>query len=62
MKNKIIYYLTIDDIQNVANQEVERNLSPIEIKQIIDKIASKINWYDAIANIIEETITIRQKI
>jgi len=59
MKNKIVYYLTVDDIQNVSEQEIERNLFPNEIKQIIDKIASKINWYDAIANSIEETKTIR---
>ena len=60
--NKIIYSLTVEDIQTVANQEMERNLSPEEIEKIIEVIAEKINWYDAIAGSINEkfdlTVTI----
>ncbi len=48
----IFYSLNIADIQNVAQQELERNLSEIEIESIKDSIASNINWYDAIANAI----------
>ncbi len=48
----IFYSLNIEDIQNVAQQELERNLSEIEIESIKDLIASNINWYDAIANAI----------
>lgn len=57
MKNsKIIYSLNEDDIQTVALQEIERNLSSEEIEKIIDSIAEKINWYDAIADSINENI------
>jgi hypothetical protein len=52
--NKIVYLLTVGDIQTVANQEIERNLSYDEIKSIIETIAEKINWYDAIADSITE--------
>lgn len=52
--NKIIYSLTVEDIQSVANQEIERDLSSIEIEKITDAIAEKINWYDAIANSIHQ--------
>jgi hypothetical protein len=38
----------------VALQEIERNLSPEEIEKIKNSIADKINWYDAIANSINE--------
>lgn len=53
--NKIFYYLSFEDIQNVANQEIERNLTDAEIEKILDAIAERINWYDAIADTINET-------
>jgi hypothetical protein len=57
--DKIIYSLNVKDIQYVANQELERNLSPDEIQKIIDTIAEKINWYDAISNSINEELVPR---
>ena len=54
MKNQIIYYLTIEDIQTVSEQEVGRKLSNQEIEMIIDVIAEKIKWYEAIANSISK--------
>ena len=57
MKNgEIIYYLTIEDLQNVANQELERNLSLNEIEILKEKIAENINWYEAICFTIYENI------
>ena len=53
-KNKIVYQLTIEDIQEVAIQELDRELTPKEIKRLIDPIAEKIPWYDAIADAINE--------
>ena len=59
MKNsKIIYSLNVEDIQTVALQEIERNLSLEEIEKINKSIADKINWYDAIANSINEKIKV----
>lgn len=57
MRSKIIYSLNEDDIQTVALQEVERNLSSQEIEKIKNSIAEKINWYDAIAEAINEKIS-----
>jgi hypothetical protein len=56
--SKIIYSLNVEDIQTVALQEIERNLSPEEIEKIKNPIADKINWYDAIADSINEKIKI----
>jgi hypothetical protein len=53
---KIIYQLTVKDIQEVANQELERELSLEEIELIQNRIAEKIRWYDAIAESIDELI------
>jgi|WetSurMetagenome_2_1015567.scaffolds.fasta_scaffold74262_3 hypothetical protein len=52
--NNIFYSLNINDIQTVASQKIDRELSESEIENIKDLIAEKINWYDAIANSISE--------
>ena len=51
-REEVIYSLCIEDMQTVAEQEIERKLTIEEIHQIKDFIASKINWYDAIADAI----------
>jgi hypothetical protein len=56
MENKIVYSITVEDIQTVANQEIGRSLSSKEIEKIIDPIAEKIKWYDAIADSINAKI------
>lgn len=35
---KIIYHLTVEDLQNVANDELSRDLTEEEIKLLEDKI------------------------
>lgn len=56
MRNKVIYSLSEEDIQTVALQEIERNLSSNEIKEVKELIAEKIKWYDIIAEAIDEKI------
>ena len=58
MKNETIYVLMKEDIQNVAQQEIGRDLTSDEIQKIKDTIAEKIDWYDAIADTIYENIKI----
>ncbi|NQU80423.1 MAG: hypothetical protein HQ543_02740 [Bacteroidetes bacterium] len=58
MKNQTIYVLSKVDAQNVAQQEIGRKLTSYEIQRIKDSIADKINWYDAIADAINENISI----
>ena len=53
-KNEIIYSLNVADIQEVAMQELDRELTPEEIKTLIDPIAEKIPWYEAVADSINE--------
>ncbi len=50
--NDIFYSLSIEDIQFVAQEELERNLTEKEIETVKDLVESQINWYDAIANAI----------
>ncbi len=58
MKTKIIYSLTVEDVQTVANQEIGRSLSSEEIENIEQLIAEKIKWYDAIDEAITEKINL----
>jgi hypothetical protein len=54
---KTIYYkLTIEDVQNVAMEELDRELTRKELMQIEDPIAENIPWYDAIASAIEKVV------
>ncbi|MCH8303857.1 MAG: hypothetical protein IIB94_01870 [Candidatus Marinimicrobia bacterium] len=49
---EIVYSINVDDIQTVAKQEIERELTRKEIVSIEDSIAENILWYDAIAEAI----------
>jgi len=55
-KNDIVYSLNILDIQTVAIQEIDRELTEDEIEKIKDLIGEKINWYDAINDSILQLI------
>jgi len=55
-KNDIFYSLNIKDIQTVAIQEINRELTVNEIDIIKNLICEKINWYDAIVDSIYEKI------
>ena len=54
--NKVIYKLMIEDVQSVAEQEIERKLTAQEINFLIDDIADRIPWYDAISESIAHKI------
>lgn len=66
MKNQInqeiIYSMNIADIQTVAQQEIERELTREEIVKIEDSIAENIDWYGAIADAINNNYDINQSI
>lgn len=56
MDKKIIYQLTTEDIQNVANVELERDLTSDELKIISDKIGDYIDWYEIIDSILNSEL------
>lgn len=49
-KNAVIYKLTVEDIQTVAEEYLERKLNDEELKKVIDRVGDYIPWYDAIEN------------
>jgi hypothetical protein len=53
---KIIYSINIEDVQNVAEEELARKLTKNELKIIEDKIGDYIDWYGAIDTVIQNEI------
>ena len=49
---RIAYSINIENIQNVAEQELERKLTAKELRLVEDKIGDCIYWYEAILNAI----------
>ena len=58
--SKIIYSINIEDIQNVAEQELGRKLGEKELKVIENKIGDYIDWYEAINTAITNNIATRR--
>ena len=51
---KIIYSINIEDVQNVAEQELERKLTAKELRLVEKKVGDYLSWYEAILNAINE--------
>ena len=47
--SKIIYSLNIEDVQNVAEEELGRQASKRELKIVEDKVGDYIDWHEAIS-------------
>ncbi|MCP4345149.1 MAG: hypothetical protein GY795_06435 [Desulfobacterales bacterium] len=55
-KDKIIYSINIEDIQNVANETLNRDLNENEIKSVENKLGDYIDWFGAISDTINDVI------
>jgi len=54
--SRIIYSLNIEDVQNVAEEELGRELTEKELKIVEDKVGDYIDWYSAIDMTIQNEI------
>lgn len=55
-REKIIYSINIRDVQNVADQELTRELTEYELKIVENKLGDYIDWYGSIATAIDDII------
>ncbi|MFH1613973.1 MAG: hypothetical protein ABIG61_02665 [Planctomycetota bacterium] len=53
--DKIIYSINVGDIQEVANQVLERRLTKEEIILVEKSVGDYIDWFQAIENSIRES-------
>lgn len=49
---KHIYYITISDVQHVAEENIGRSLNAYELARVTDKLLDKIQWYDVVEEVI----------
>jgi hypothetical protein len=54
--NEIIYGIDVEDVQKVANDVLERDLTDKEITLIENSVGNHIDWFQAIENAIQEQI------
>lgn len=53
-KKKFIHSINIEDVQNVAEQELGRKLTAEELKLVEDKLGDYVGWYEAILHAIND--------
>jgi len=58
--DKKFYWLTVKDIQAVAEEEFGRKLSSQEIDEIVDAIGDRISRYDAIQYTIKDKLKLEK--
>lgn len=51
---KILYSISREDVQNVAEEELNRKLTEEELKLVQDKLGDYVGWYEAILNAMKE--------
>lgn len=57
-KNKIIYSLNVEDLQTVAKEEFDKNLTKDEIEILAECIGDYIPWQVLISDAIRDKITV----
>jgi len=53
----IFYSLTITDLQHVAEESLNRQLTENEMKTVIRRIEERISWFDVVDDAIRESVT-----
>jgi hypothetical protein len=54
-KNKILYSINVADVQTVAQELIERDLTDEEVLMVSDKLGDHIAWFDAIWYAMQDT-------
>lgn len=55
-ESNAIYSMTVEDIQTVAQDTLERKLMPDEVERVIPQIERRMPWYDVIQESIHDVI------
>lgn len=55
LNERVVYSINIEDIQTVAEEELDRELMPQELKLVEDKIGDYIDWFEAISSAIKDS-------
>lgn len=58
-RDRIIYSINVEDLQSVADQELDRELTEKEIKFVENRLGDYVDWYGAIASAINDLSKLR---
>ncbi|MCA1635669.1 MAG: hypothetical protein LC802_18755 [Acidobacteria bacterium] len=56
---RIVYSLNVEDIQNVALEELGRSLTEKEVEIVEEHLGDYIKWYDILESVISNYIVMR---
>ena len=55
-RTDILYSLNVQDVQDVAQREFDRELNDKEIKSVAAKLGEYIDWYEAVNTAVAQTV------
>lgn len=55
-RTDILYSINVQDVQDVAHREYNRQLNQEEVKSVAHKLGEYIDWYEAVNTAVAETI------
>jgi len=55
-RERVVYSLNVEDIQSLAMQEIDRELTAEEIQKVEERLDHYIDWYQAIDSAISDTV------
>jgi len=55
-RTDILYSINVQDVQDVALQELNRKPNDKEIESVADKLGEHIDWYEAVNSAVTQTI------
>ncbi|MDO9401371.1 MAG: hypothetical protein Q7T46_07985 [Polaromonas sp.] len=57
----IIFSLTVEDVQTVAVETLDRKLTKSELRLLVDPIHERIHWFDAVQDAIRDCLECSHK-
>jgi hypothetical protein len=55
-RTDILYSINVQDVQDVAHSEFDRELNDKEIESVARKLGEYIDWYEAVISAVSQTI------
>ena len=56
LNGDLVYSLSVEDLNNVANDLLGRDLTPDEATAVVDRLGDFMPWYEAISNTIQDCV------
>jgi len=53
---RVLYSINVEDVQRVARETLDRELSDAEIEKVSEHLGNQIGWYEAVASCFDEVL------